>query len=260
MFFFTASKLFALLATPSHLLVFLTLLAALALILGQERAGRYLAVLSAALFAVVGVLPTYIWLARPLEDRFPRPAEWPSHVDGVLVLGGGLVTEILQSRGVSATETGESRLIAATELARRYPGARILFSGGSGELGGSDMSEAEAAQHVFAQMGLDPRRLILESRSRNTFENIVFSKAIAKPQADSVWLLATDALQMPRSMQVAQKQGWRMIAWPTDYATDRARWSGFLDVTGNLSGFDAATHEWIGLLVYRLTGRLAPLA
>ncbi len=259
MFFFTASKIFALLATPSHFLVLLTLAAALALVAGHERAGRYLAVLSAALFMVIGVLPTYIWLARPLENQFPRPAEWPSHVDGVLVLGGGLVTEILQSRGVSATESGESRLIAAVELARRYPNARILFSGGSGELGGSRMSEAEAAQHIFAQMALDPRRLTLESRSRNTFENIAFSKAQAQPRPSAVWLLATDALQMPRSMQVAQKLGWKMIAWPTDYATTRNNWPGFLDITGNLSGFDAATHEWIGLIVYRATGRLSPL-
>ncbi len=134
--------------------------------------------------------------------KFPRPA-FPAHVDGVLVLGGGIVPEILAARHVPATEIGESRMAAAAELARRYPNARILYSGGSGEIGGSVMPEAQVARYIFAQMGLGPARLTLEDKSRTTRENILFSRVLAKPQPGQTWLLATSALQMPRAMQVA---------------------------------------------------------
>jgi uncharacterized SAM-binding protein YcdF (DUF218 family) len=250
MAFFIASKLFWLVFAPSHFLALLTIATAILLNTRFDYVGRKLAVAAAVLFVVLGILPTGAWLAQPLEDRFTRPA-WPSHVDGILVLGGGLDTQILEARRAPATERSEARLVSAYELARRYPNARVVFSGGSGRIGGVGGVEAQAAKYIFGQMGLDPRRLTLEGRSRNTWENILFSKKLVKPRPGDVWVLATSALQMPRAKYVAERLHWKMIAWPTDYETARKQAHDFTDIPANLRLADAAFHEWIGLLAYR---------
>ena len=247
--FFILSKLFWMFFAPTHFLTLLVISAAIVLNTKYERLGRRLAFASVVLFAVIGILPTGTWLTLPLENRFTRP-DWPTHIDGVLVLGGGTGTAIIESRGVPATKSSEPRLVAAYELARRYPNARVVFSGGSGSLGGGDL-DTVGAKYIFAQMGLDPKRLTLEGRSRNTGENIAFSQKMVNPKPGEVWVLATSAMHMPRAMRVAKRAHWKMIAWPTDYLTTPKGFGTLFAVPGNLDATDNAIHEWIGLLTYR---------
>lgn len=248
--FFTVSKLFWMFFAPTHFLTLLIISATILLNTKYERLGRRLAFASVVLFVVIGILPTGTWLTLPLENRFARP-DWPAHVDGVLVLGGGLGSEIIASRGVPATVSSEARVVGAFELARRYPNARVVFSGGSGQLGGGGGADADGAKYIFAQMGLDPKRLILENRSRNTGENIVFSQKIVNPRPGEVWVLATSAIHMPRAMHIARRAHWKMIAWPTDYSTTPKEFGSLFAVPENLGATDSAIHEWIGLLAYR---------
>jgi uncharacterized SAM-binding protein YcdF (DUF218 family) len=248
--FFSVSKLGWAILAPSHLLLWLVLATALALLTRRERLGRVLAAVTAVIFVVFGVLPFGAWLTRPLEAQYPRPPTPPAHVDGILTLGGGLGDDILETRHAPATATSEARLVSTYELARRYPGARVVFSGGWGRY-----ADATAAGYVFSQLGLDPARLTLESRSRDTFENLAFTQALVKPQPGQVWLLATSAIQMPRAMAVAHRLGWNLVPWPTDYLTTpqpgRLPLAEYLDIAGHLLRADAALHEWIGLWAYR---------
>ncbi|MDE2133607.1 MAG: YdcF family protein [Alphaproteobacteria bacterium] len=241
--------MFWLIFAPSHFLALMTIAAAILLATKFERIGQRLAAAAAVLFVVIGILPTGILLARPLENRFTRPG-WPSHVDGILVLGGGLDTDVLKSRAAPAATLAEARIVSAYELARRYPNARVVFSGGSGAINGKS-GDAPAAKYIFGQLGLDPSRLTLEGRSHNTWENFVFSRAIAKPRPGEVWVLATSAIHMPRSMRVAERIHWNMIPWPTDYLTADGQFLGIFEIPKNLEIMDAAVHEWIGLIAYR---------
>jgi uncharacterized SAM-binding protein YcdF (DUF218 family) len=251
--FFTLNKLVALLLAPGRLLLWLALATALALVLGRPRTGRALAVATAVLLVLFAVLPLGDWLARGLENQYPRPAPPPARVDGILTLGGGLGTGVLLARGAPDDAESETRLVSTFELARRYPTARVVFSGGWG----AD-PDATAAKYIFAQMGLDPARLTLEARSRDTYENLLFSQRLVRPKRGEVWLLATSAIQMPRAMAVARRLGWDLIPWPTDYKTDpqagRRPPANYLDIAGNLGRTDEASHEWVGLLAYQLGG------
>ena len=133
-----------------------------------------------------------------------------------------------------------------------------MFTGGSGVLGGvggPPWSEAETARYIFAQVGLAPARLILEPRARNTYENILFTKALVKPRPGEVWLLVTSAVHMPRAMAIARKLNWPMLPWASDYVTAPHGAVIDFDIAGNLSALDYAVHERIGLLVYRLTAK-----
>ena len=252
--FFVLSKVFWILAQPSHWLGFLVLATAISLLLRWNRAARFFSVAAALLLVLAGFLA--VPLARNLEDRYPRPP-WPAHVDGILVLGSGFDTALFRARGAPATNEGIWRLEAGFAAARRYPGARLVFSGGSGALGGAPFSEAETARMVLAEMGQDPKQLTLEARSRNTYENILFSKEIVKPKPGEVWLLVTAAMHMPRAMAIARKLDWPMTPWPSDYLTAPSGGGNLLSVTGNLSYIDYVVHEWIGLFAYRLSGKAA---
>jgi uncharacterized SAM-binding protein YcdF (DUF218 family) len=252
--FFVASKLFAYVSPPSHWLGFLVLATALALVLGRRRAAGICAGLAVLVLVLAGTSLVNGPLVRALEGRYPRPA-WPAHVDGVLVLGSGEDANILRQRGVPSANEGAYRLIAAMAVSRHYPGARVVFTGGSGSLTGHNV-ESETARYVFDEIGLDRRRLVLESRARNTYENILFSKTLVKPKPGEVWLLDTSAIHMPRAMAVARKLGWTMVPWPSDYLTaPRGPATDLFDVGGNLGLSDYAAHEWIGMLAYRLSGK-----
>jgi uncharacterized SAM-binding protein YcdF (DUF218 family) len=254
--FFTLSKIFWLLAAPSHL--WAAGAGRGALRAGGAGEGNAHSCYGGGRAAGAGGHPAPERLGDPRPGRrYPR-TEWPAHVDGILVLGAGFDTAALKARGVPATNGGEMRVIAGFEAARRYPAAKLVFSGGSGALGGvggTAWSEAETARYIFAQMGLDPARLILEPRSRNTYENILFTKALVKPKPGEVWLLVTSPIHMPRAMGIAKKLGWPMLPWPTDYMTGPHGGAADFSIAGNLSATDYAMHEWVGGLVYRLAGK-----
>ena len=141
-------------------------------------------------------------------------------------------------------------------VAQRYPEAKVAFTGGSAVLIGAQNAESVTARYVLSELGLDPGRLMLEPRARNTYENILFSKMLVKPKPGAVWLLDTSAIHMPRAMAVARKLDWPMIAWPSDYITaPGGTGTDMFDVAGNLGLTDYAAHEWIGMLAYRISGK-----
>ena len=250
--FFLLSKILWLLADPVHLLGLLVLATALSLMLGRIRTARFLALAATLLLLLVGLAA--VPMARAIEDQYPRPA-WPRHVDGILVLSPGFDSARLHARGALATNAGAWRLEAGFAAARRYPQAKLVFTGGSGLLEGSSFPESDTARYVFNEIGQDPGQLILESKSRNTYENLLFSKALVKPKRGEIWLLVTAAMHMPRAMAIARKLDWPMLPWASDYKTSPTGGIDPLDVGGNLGLAGYALHEWVGLLAYRLTGK-----
>jgi uncharacterized SAM-binding protein YcdF (DUF218 family) len=223
-------------------MVWTSISAAILLLSNRQRTGRILAVVSALLFILTGVIPTAIWLLRPLEFQYDRPRQRLGAVAGILTLGGG--------------DAPTTRLMETYLLSRRYPSAMVVYSGGSNALIGSQNDDdAQRAKQVLLDLGLDPKRLILESRSRNTWENILFTRALVKPELGQTWLLATSAVQMPRAMAVAHRLDWALEPWPTDWYTGQHVFTGYFLVPLNLAAFDEAVREWIGLFAYRLAGK-----
>jgi uncharacterized SAM-binding protein YcdF (DUF218 family) len=141
-------------------------------------------------------------------------------------------------------------------LARRYPSALVVYSGGDDSLTRGRTTEASEAGRLLAAMGVDPARMVLEDRSRNTDENARFTGDIVHPEPSQVWLLVTSAWHMPRSMGLFRKAGFNVVAYPVDYRSrgDGADWRAE-ESTRRIRSFNLAVHEWIGLVVYRLTGR-----
>jgi uncharacterized SAM-binding protein YcdF (DUF218 family) len=225
-----------------------------------HRFGRYLIVAVLLAGAAIGYLPVADWVASPLEDRFSIPDPVPDHVDGILVLGGGEDRRISGSRGVASMHEGVLHLLTASALLRAHPEAQLYFSGGGASQTVTHPTESEIARVLLVEMDTDMSRVHFEDRSRNTWENFLYTKKLAQPEPDQTWLLVTSALHMPRSMGIARKLDWPVLAYPTDYRTvpaGRNHWPA--SMTGSLDTFSAALREWIGLAGYRLTGKIDTL-
>lgn len=241
---------------PSNLFL---LVAALGLMLQLATRRRHgFGLLAAGVLALVAasVLPVGLWLSEPLEDRFPPPAAVPERVDGVVVLGGSTLQDITLARGQPSLGPAAERLTSLVELARRYPEARILFTGGVGVLDGGDLPEAEIARRLVEALGLPPGRLELEDRARTTRENAAYALPLAAPRPGQRWLLVTSARHMPRAMGAFRAAGWpEPTPWPVDYRTTGGSELGStLEVGARLGELDDAAYEWLGLLYYRLLG------
>ena len=250
--FFYLSKMLSTFERPGDVLVMVLAAGmALAWFLRTRRAGLVLASIATLGFVALTLLPLGFWVTAPLENRFPRP-NLPARVDGLIVLGGAVDPFTTAARGLPTLNSEAERMTEFVRLAKFYPAARLVFSGGSGSLHPASVSEAAVARLFFARQGVDTERVLFEDRSRNTYENVLLSEKLAKPKPGEVWLLVQSARDVPRAVGVFRKLGWPVIAVPVAYKTGR---SGAADFTGNLDLLNNSIHEWLGLVVYRLTGK-----
>ena len=155
------------------------------------------------------------------------------------------------AHGKTALEEGGARLTEAAILARRFPEAKIVYSGGPEEAGSSEAAEG---RDLLVALGVDRSRIEVETRSRNTDENARFTAALVKPKPEQVWWLVTSAWHMPRSMGLFEKAGFSVRADPVDYHTfgDARDYALDRDPARRLRLFELGVHEWIGLAAYRL--------
>ncbi|HYF56915.1 MAG TPA: YdcF family protein [Salinarimonas sp.] len=256
--FFYASKIAWFFATPSNLIASLILLGlALALARRTRRAGLALALAATALLFVAGLSPLASLLILPLEERFPAFRDDGRPVDGIVVLGGAVQSDESVARGQLVVNEAAERFIAALELGRRYPKARILISGGGGSrLLGEDPPEADVVAGHLEALGLERSRMILENRSRTTSENARLSRALVTPGPGERWLLVTSAWHMPRAVGSFRQEGFPVTPYPVDYRTAReGALTPFGFVSEGLRRLDIATKEWAGLVGYYAGGR-----
>lgn len=250
---FVVTKVAEMLGAPLNLVLGAVIAVAILLRLGRMRAARRLIEALAVTLTLVALLPWQNVLLQPLEDRIPRPAVLPAQVDGILVLGGAIEPAISAAHGVAALGEAAERITSAVELARRYPAARLVYSGGSGSVATQDLKEAPVARSLLVDLGIDPARVTFEDQSRNTRENALFSRSLAQPQPGQTWLLITSAAHMPRSLGTFRAIGWPVIPYPVDYRTDTATPFGG-DMARKFEAITQALHEWAGLVYYRLRG------
>ncbi len=258
---FYSSKILKFFTRPDTLLVMLFLLGAALLWLRRPRTGRLVVTACALLLFAVSALPVAPYWIGVLESRFPRPdPDKMPPPDGIIVLGGALSHPgVVRRYGAISLNERAERIVEFAMLARRFPQARLVFTGGTGDLRQSAMPEADRLKPFTAALGIAHGRMEYEEGSRNTWENAAFSKELVQPKPGERWLLVTSAAHMPRSVGIFRQVGWQPIPFPVDYETDgNPPWFWFDPVT-NWYLVDIAAHETIGLIIYYLTGHSASL-
>ncbi|RMD92043.1 MAG: YdcF family protein, partial [Alphaproteobacteria bacterium] len=132
-----------------------------------------------------------------------------------------------------------------------------VFTGGSGRLGNQTDRAAPVAAAILTDAGLERSRLILEVRSRNTWENAIFSRPLANPQPGETWVLVTSAWHMPRAVGVFCAAGWPVVPYPVDQRSGTLGFRPDWDLWDHGDALYLGIREWVGLLAYGLSGRTA---
>jgi len=251
--YFVLSKILWPLAAPGDWLLIGLVIGTAALATGRHRLAL-VALAPTALFAVLMTfLPIGGLVLATLEARYPANPSIDGPLAGVIVLGGGEEPTLTERFDQTHFNQAAERFTEALRLARRFPEARILFTGGSGMLAHAEPPEATVAARFFPEHGLDPARLLLEDRSRNTRENAEYALALAHPGPAEKWALVTSAYHMPRALSIFEAAGWRNLTpWPTDFRYSYFGAGVYWDLARHLDELNIAFREYVGLAVERL--------
>jgi len=183
----------------------------------QILLGRKLIVLSAIVFLCVYILPLGKWGVTFLENRVEKVSALPDDLSGAIYLSGALDYRLSAVRQEPAFTPAAGRLIGFLKLAHENPDLQLVFSGGAGDQEG--WTESEIIQHMTRAFGIDQDRIRYEGKSKNTYQNALFTTQLIHPQPNEKWLLVTSATHMPRAYNLFKSMGWNVIPYPVDYHT-----------------------------------------
>lgn len=261
---FILSKVLWYVTDPLNVILSAFILGSLALLFRWRRIAIVLLSGGLVIFTVFGLTPFGVRTLEHLEDRFQRPEPSPETIAGIVVLGGTVNAVISAARGEASIGGAFERLISAADLADRYPAAPVIYTGGSGSIVDTDNREADHVKRTFERLGLAESRLILERNARNTAENASLSIDVATAihpidDPNNPWILVTSARHMPRAMGAFRKQGWHVLAYPTDYATEGTGRTRFSPGIAAISSSRTVLYEMLGLTYYYVTGKTGTL-
>ena len=209
------------------------------------------------LFLFFGYSPLSNFLLSKIED-YIQPSKYPvQQLTGVIVLGGSFNSGLdSKERNEVSLNSSAERLTKALEIYKNNPRILILFSGFSNEITPKGWSESDMAKKFFLDQGVKIDNLIFENKSRNTFENIKYSKDIIV-NYKGTWGLITSASHMPRSFFSFKKQGLILEPINVDYKTGTSRmfWINF-DISIGLTNWNIILHELIGIAYYKATNKI----
>jgi uncharacterized SAM-binding protein YcdF (DUF218 family) len=257
--FFYPAKLLWFLLQPSSVMMVALAVALWSLPYELKRARRL--IWGALAIGLAGWSPLANLMFLSLEQRFQRADLTKATVTGFIILGGGEEARIALARHAHALNDEGERLSEAVTLAKLLPQARVVFSGGTAAVLPGVETEAQASREMLISMGVPSERIITEGRSRDTYENALFTKQLVQPQPGQRWLVVTSAWHMPRAMGVFRAINFPVEPWPVDYKT--AGWQNGLQfhrsAADGLKRLEMITKEYVGLITYWLTGRSTSL-
>ena len=70
----------------------------------------------------------------------------------------------MEATGLPEVNEAADRFLAGLALAQAHPGARLIFTGGSGSLLDQGVSGADVAARLFAEVGVAPERILPRRR------------------------------------------------------------------------------------------------
>jgi len=256
---FTFSKIVWSLIAPGSLLALLLIVGLILTTAPRvcyRKLGRFFCIFTAVCYLALTFLPVGEWAITPLENHFTFDP--PEQVDGIIVIGGDEKPMIAESRGTPLVALDSMRrYVEFADMARRYPDAKLVFSGGPPyPRPNAKMEDSDVARAVLADIGLPTGRMIFEKTSRNTYENAVFSADLVRPDQSQKWLLVTSAWHMPRAIGCFRRAGWNVYAAPTGYFTTGSyHLHAIFRFDEQLHMLTLAMHEYVGLFSYWLMGR-----
>lgn len=226
----------------------------------RRRESRWaLQILLVSLFMLVVLsIPAVSYLTfLTLEARSSPLAEVPAGTEAIVVLSGGLWPPTPKEPRALPGEDTIYRCLATVELYRSRP-CLVVVSGGITEPSGDAPPLAFVMSDFLVQLGVNADDIVLEDRSRTTYENAVESKQILQQLGRRRVVLVTEALHMPRAATCFRRVGLEVTEAPCHFITGRFEWAidSFLPSPGAARGEERVVHEWLGILWYWLKDKI----
>ena len=253
---FYLSKIIWIVLNPFNLIIFLFLFATIANFFKYKKIFKYIFYPTLIFFLTISFFPIGKYLIYIIEKEYHNPPDIPPDVDGILILGGA--TNPLLSEQFNKTNFNDSadRLIHSIPLIKKNKKAKIIFSGGSGFINRPELDHAKHVKKFFISMNLNTDEIFFENKSKNTYENILFSKKIVAPKKNEKWIVVTSAFHMNRAIFIAEKYNWELTPYAVDFTQSKKLFlRPNLNLLGNINTLQHGSHEWIGLIAYYLMGR-----
>lgn len=208
---------------------------------------------------VIFVVFTNPFLFRTIAIAWqPKPVQLPEaqQYELAILLGG---MSGFETNGIGHFGEASDRFIQAANLYHTGKVQKILITGGTGALTQNEPPEAVFLQQSLRENGVPDSAIIIESRSRNTYENAVYSRPLIDSlKARTPYVLVTSARHMPRSERVFRKAGYAFISYPCDYRFYPVKPSLITTILPDMALFNEwamLLKEIVGTVAYQLTGK-----
>lgn len=243
---------------PSNFLFIILIFGFISLLFfGKVKTGKNIILVSLTIMFFAGFTNLSKWLLFPLEERFSQYTNQTDKTpyEGIIILGGSEKITISTAQSQPTFNQHSERVMAAVSLSRMFPALPVIHSGGT-RRSPEEWSENDVAEKFFYQMGMDLSKIRFENKSYNTHSNALESKKLFAANETGTWLLVTSAFHMPRAVGTFSHAAINIQPYPVDYKTS-LKYQGLfsLNFAENMTLFDLAIHEYIGLISYYVTDR-----
>jgi uncharacterized SAM-binding protein YcdF (DUF218 family) len=221
---------FQYLAIPSFF-VFIIFILGFLLFFLKKRKGIFVILTAFLLLYIFSITPVADFFLYPLEKDYSfLTADSLDQANKIVLLLGGREADVL--RGYEVVRLSH----------KMNNQAQVIISG-------TDNEEAVGLLDSFINRGIDKDNLVIEGRSRNTFENVQNIMEITEQES---FFLVTSAYHMNRSLKEFKKMGCEPIPAATDFRRRGGKYTVFdyLPNSRNLRNIDLAFHEYAGQLLY----------
>lgn len=198
-----------------------------------------------------GYVPGY--LADRLERKFPVYQRSVGIQDStatlILVLGSGYTLDKRLPANSQLGNTALSRLVEGIRVHKLIPNSKIVTSGYAPD---GNETQAQVTKRAALLLGIDANKITTLDKPTNTQEEAV--ELIKMYPTSTPLVIVTDAIHMPRAMQIFIKAGYKPIAAPTNYKITEDAYTGSLKFVPSFSNaglMNYVIHEWLGSLKAR---------
>lgn len=250
--FFTLSKILSFIIHP---VTWIFILLLITLFTKKEKSKKW-AIITLVVFYLFSNDFLFCEVMRAWEEPRKKIDDLENY-DVVIVLGGMISFDSDLER--MQANTAIDRSLQALLVYKKGKAKKIFISGGSGSLQFPDMKEGLIIKSYLTQIGIPEQDIFVESESKNTYENAVYTRKELERLGlqNSKLLLVTSASHMYRSKKCFEKQGLMVdtysadiVAGPRKFVFDHL----FLPNGNTLNNWYDLLHEIIGVAIYKIMG------
>ncbi len=253
----TLTKFLTLLVYPYSLAIICLATGMVLFALGQKRGAYGGFISSFVLLWLSGSSFVADFLLESLENDFAAiPVEESLSADAIVILSGGVGLP-LPPRIMPDLNGSADRVYYAAMLYKAKKAPKIIVTGGNVYPIENVKGEAWYTIKLLQDWGVDEKDILIEEKSRTTYENAVETKALMQQHGIRSILLVTSAFHMPRAYQTFAALGMSVIPTPSDFNVVDMHVPLLVQLVPDASQMgktQTAIKEYLGIIAYQMRG------